>query len=148
MSQRRTSCCRTPTQESTSRPDVATQVIDGKTIATLTFSGTGTTAGSLDDGNYSLTVLDTITDTAGNQLDGDGDGSAGGNATDEFFRLYGDINGDRTVNIIDFFQFRNAFGSDSELDETLRLSTVMGRSLTSWTSSSSAADSERRFSLV
>ena len=97
-------------------PTVSTQVIDGKTVATLTFSGTGTTAGSLDDGNYSLTILDSITDAVGNRLDGDGDGSAGGNATDDFFRLYGDINGDRTVNIIDFFQFRNAFGN-SELDE-------------------------------
>ena len=97
-------------------PTVSTQVIDGKTIATLTFSGTGTTAGSLDDGHYSLTILDSITDAVGNALDGDGDGSAGGNATDDFFRLFGDINGDRTVNIIDFFQFRNAFGN-SELDE-------------------------------
>ena len=98
-------------------PDVSTQVIDGKTSATLTFSGTGVIGGSLADGNYSLTVLDSITDTAGNVLDGDGDGSAGGNATDEFFRFYGDVNGDRTVNILDFFQFRNAFGDPDTLDE-------------------------------
>ncbi|MEL7500230.1 MAG: choice-of-anchor Q domain-containing protein, partial [Planctomycetota bacterium] len=97
-------------------PTVSTQLIGGKTVATLTFSGTGTTAGSLDDGNYQLTVLDSITDAAGNSLDGDGDGDAGGNATDDFFRLFGDSNGDGTVNIIDFFQFRNAFGN-SELDE-------------------------------
>ena len=69
-------------------PTVSTQLINGKTVATLTFSGIGTTEGSLDDGNYSLTVFDTITDAAGNQLDGDGNGSAGGNATDDFFRLY------------------------------------------------------------
>ncbi len=97
-------------------PTVSTQVVDGKTVATLTFSGTGTTAGSLDDGNYSLTVLDTITDTAGNVLDGDGDGTAGGNATDDFFRLFGDVNGDRTVNVIDFFQFRNAFGGSGNFN--------------------------------
>ena len=97
-------------------PTVSTQVIDGKTVATLTFSGTGTTAGSLDDGNYSLTILDSITDALGNQLDGDGDGSAGGNATDDFFRLFGDSNGDGTVNIIDFFQFRNTFGDPDNFD--------------------------------
>jgi hypothetical protein len=97
-------------------PDIATQVINGRTVATLTFSGDDFIGGSLADGNYSLTVLDTITDASGNVLDGDGDGSTGGNATDDFFRLYGDVNGDRTVNIIDFFQFRNAFGND-ELDQ-------------------------------
>ncbi|MCC9602648.1 dockerin type I domain-containing protein [Stieleria sp. JC731] len=95
---------------------LTTKIINDKTIATLTFSGDGILGGSLADGNYRLTVLDSIKDVSGNVLDGDGDGAAGGNATDEFFRLYGDVNGDRTVNIIDFFQFRNAFGSET-LDE-------------------------------
>ena len=94
-------------------PDVATQVVDGKTIATLTFSGTGITGGSLPDGNYRLTLLDTITDTAGNQLDGDANGAAGGNATDDFFRLYGDATGDGTVNVFDLLQFRQAFNSQA-----------------------------------
>ncbi|MEO1526978.1 MAG: choice-of-anchor Q domain-containing protein [Planctomycetota bacterium] len=96
-------------------PAVSTQVIGGKTVATLTFSGDGIIGGSLADGNYRLSVLDTITDRVGNVLDGDGDGEAGGNATDEFFRLYGDINGDRTVNIVDFLAFRSASGNE-ELD--------------------------------
>jgi subtilisin-like proprotein convertase family protein/subtilisin family serine protease len=91
-------------------PDVATEVVDGKTIATLTFSGDGIIGGSLADGNYRLTLLDTITDAAGNQLDGDGDGVAGGNATDEFFRLYGDVNADGTVNVIDLLGLRQAYG--------------------------------------
>ncbi len=90
-------------------PTVTTQVIGGKTVATLTFSGSGIVGGSLADGDYTLTTLDTLTDSAGNQLDGDKDGNAGGNATDNFFRFFGDVNGDRTVNIVDFFQFRNAF---------------------------------------
>ena len=90
-------------------PTVTAQVIGGKTVATLTFSGAGINGGSLADGDYTLTTLDTLTDNAGNQLDGDKDGNAGGNATDQFFRFFGDVNGDRSVNIVDFFQFRNAF---------------------------------------
>ncbi|MFK7769082.1 MAG: G8 domain-containing protein [Mariniblastus sp.] len=90
-------------------PVVSTEVVGGKTVATLTFSGAGIVGGSLADGNYTLTTLDTLTDAVGNQLDGDGDGISGGNATDDFFRLFGDVNGDRRVNIVDFFQFRNAF---------------------------------------
>jgi len=91
-------------------PDVTTEIVDGKTIATLTFSGTGIVGGSLEDGNYRLTILDTITDGAGNQLDGDGDGTAGGNATDEFFRFYGDADGNRIVNALDLLRFRQAYG--------------------------------------
>lgn len=93
------------------QPDVATQIVDGKTIATLTFSGSNIVGDSLPDGNYRLTVLNTITDLAGNQLDGNGDGESGDNATDEFFRLYGDLSGDGNVNVIDLLQFRNAFNS-------------------------------------
>ncbi|MGB7326889.1 MAG: Ig-like domain-containing protein, partial [Rubripirellula sp.] len=90
-------------------PNVSTQVIGGKTIATLTFTGPGIIGGSLADGNYTLrTLAASITDAAGNTLDGNGDGSGGDDATDEFFRLFGDGNGDRTVNIIDFFGFRDA----------------------------------------
>ncbi len=90
-------------------PDVSVQGVGGKTVATLTFSGSGIIGGSLPDGDYTLTILDSVTDTSGNSMDGDNDGNAGGNATDDFFRFYGDVNGDKTVNIIDFFQFRNAF---------------------------------------
>jgi hypothetical protein len=87
-------------------PIVSTQLVGGKTIATLAFSGAGIIAGSLADGNYRLTILDTITDSAGNALDGNGDGSPGGNAVDNFFRLFGDFNGNRTVDPQDSFFFR------------------------------------------
>ena len=91
-------------------PLVATRVVDGKTIATLTFSGPTIIGGSLADGNYSLTTLaSAVTDLAGNELDGDGDTESGDDATDTFFRLFGDANGDRKVNVIDFFKFREAF---------------------------------------
>ncbi|KAA1260444.1 hypothetical protein LF1_29840 [Rubripirellula obstinata] len=96
-------------------PEVSTQDINGKTIATLTFSGDGIFGGSLSDGNYRLTVLDTVSDASGNTLDTDG--VAGENATDEFFRLYGDASGDGTVGLQDFASFRSVFGNaDAALD--------------------------------
>lgn len=86
-------------------------VVGGKTVATLTFSGSGIIGGSLADGDYTLTTsADLISDAAGNQLDGDGDGQQGGNRIDEFFRFYGDTNADRNVNVIDLLTFRQAFG--------------------------------------
>lgn len=91
--------------------EVETQIVNNQTIAILTFSGSGIINGSLPDGNYELEILDTITDAAGNQLDGDGNGIAGGNARDDFFRLYGDATGDGRVNVLDLLQFRNAFNS-------------------------------------
>lgn len=90
-------------------PTVSTQVISGKTVATLTFNGDGIIGGSLADGNYSLTVLDTIADRVGNTLDGDGDGEAGGHAVDDFFRLFGDSDGDRDVDGQDYGRFGLTF---------------------------------------
>ena len=94
-------------------PGVAYEVINGRTVATLTFSGSEFIGGSLADGNYTLTTLSTITDAAGNQLDGDGDGSGGDNATDEFFRFFGDFDGDGDVDRRDFSAFRQTFNLNS-----------------------------------
>ncbi|MCA9129613.1 MAG: PD40 domain-containing protein, partial [Planctomycetales bacterium] len=78
----------------------------------LTFPGLA--GGSLTDGNYKLTIDHRlIADAAGNALDGDGDGIAGGDATNEFFRFFGDVDGDRDVDILDFLAFRRAFGTNS-----------------------------------
>ena len=90
-------------------------VVGNKTQAVLTFSGALVDAsGSLLDGNYTLTIIDTkITDGSGNVLDGDGDGVAGASTVDSFFRLYGDADGDRDVDLFDFATFRSAFGSSS-----------------------------------
>ncbi len=87
-------------------------VVGDKTQALLTFSGAMTDPhGSLIDNNYRLTVWDThVRDAAGNPLDGDGDGIAGSSHVDDFFRLLGDGNGDRVVNLFDFAQFRSTFG--------------------------------------
>jgi len=91
----------------------ATEVVNGKTVATLTFSGSGIVGGSLADGDYTLTTnAGLISDAAGNQLDGDADGQPGGNRTDEFFRFYGDTNADRTINVFDLLTFRQAYGTN------------------------------------
>jgi hypothetical protein len=75
-----------------------------QTIARLTFSGSLTEgAGSLIDGDYTLTVLNT-------QIQG---GVQGGNTMTSLFRLFGDVNGDKTVNVTDLTAFRNAFGAIS-----------------------------------
>jgi hypothetical protein len=69
--------------------------VDGRTVAVLTFAGSDIVGGSLSDGSYTLTVrADSVHDRFGRELDGDGDGSAGGDRTDGFHRLFGDADGD------------------------------------------------------
>ena len=91
----------------------------GKSVITLTFTGPQVElpTGSLVDGNYELQIDGSkIESTAtGQLLDADNDGSEGGvdifgdNATDKFFRLFGDFTGDRTVGVLDLFHFRSAY---------------------------------------
>jgi len=93
---------------------VALSEIDGRTVALLKFKGTGVQHGSLKDGNYTLTIRgDKVRDASGNLLDGDGDGLAGGNYADEFFRLFGDTDGDGDVDNADKAVFKSAFGKRS-----------------------------------
>ncbi|CAN5639999.1 hypothetical protein BH11PLA2_BH11PLA2_15580 [soil metagenome] len=71
------------------------------TTVTLTF------ASPLPDGRYTVTVdTSLITDLAGNELDPP-------TAPLTFHRLFGDLNGDATVNGADLVQFGNAFGSST-----------------------------------
>ena len=94
---------------------------DGKTVATLTFSGIFVDAsGSLIDGNYDLTIDATKVFAGGQNLDGDLNGSSGGNflfgtaAADNFYRLFGDADGDGDTDGTDFSTyFLPAFGSVS-----------------------------------
>ena len=76
-----------------------------QTIAKLTFSGALTEGVasnlSLIDGNYTLTVLS-------NQITG---GLTSDNVSN-LFRLFGDIDGNKTVNGLDLTAFRNAFGTN------------------------------------
>src|SRR5262249_10537312 len=82
-----------------------------QTIARLTFGGGLTESGSLMDGSYRLTVLSAQVSGFGQSLDGDANGTAGGDFTLDLFRLFGDVNGDRSLNGLALTAFRNAFGS-------------------------------------
>lgn len=77
------------------------------TTVTLTFGGSMTQFGSLIDGNYQLTIAANKIATFGG-LDGDADGVAGDNFTAQLQRLFGDANGDHSVNNDDFNTFRAA----------------------------------------
>lgn len=87
----------------------------GRTVVTITFTGSMVElTGSLKDGNYTFRVFSAnVSDSGGQALDGDGDGSAGGdyNQPGGLRRLYGDSNGDGAVNFTDFLVFRSAFGT-------------------------------------
>jgi hypothetical protein len=102
-----------------------TQSTDGKT-ATLTFSGALTDSRdmyihpSLANGNYQLVINAANVTNFNVQLDGDGNGVAGGDfmtaATGDaaLYRLYGDAytaNGTRYIDGLDFGAFRTAFGT-------------------------------------
>ena len=94
--------------------NVAVSLVEGQTVAVLTFTGPGIIGGSLADGNYTLTVqAERVHDRWGRELDGDADDSAGGDRADAFFRLFGDSDGDRDVDAADFAAFRGAFGGYS-----------------------------------
>jgi hypothetical protein len=86
------------------------------TVVTLSgFSGDAAQFGSLADGSYTLTTLANQVNAGGIALDGNADGTGGDNFTfgdaQGLYRLFGDINGDRVVNGLDFGLFRNAFGT-------------------------------------
>jgi len=89
---------------------LAISVVGGKTVAVLTFVGTEFVGGSLADGSYTLTVrAERVHDRFGRELDGDGNGSSGGDRVDSFFRLFGDTDGNRDVDRLDRDLFRSAF---------------------------------------
>jgi hypothetical protein len=81
-----------------------------QTVARLTFSGALTESGSLADGNYTLTVLGSQVSAGGQLLDGNGDGQPGGDFSLALHRLFGDNDGDRDVDSLDFFQLRSTYG--------------------------------------
>jgi Right handed beta helix region/Dockerin type I domain len=81
--------------------------VNGVTVVTLnSFSGSETEFGSLRDGRYSLTALASQISAGGVGLDGNGDGQPGDNyafgEAQGLYRFFGDINGDRHVDIADF----------------------------------------------
>ncbi len=85
--------------------------------ATWTFPGLA--GKTLTNGNYTATLASAgITDSQGNTLDGNGDGIGTGLPADDyrfdFYRYYGDADGDRDVDNLDLFKFRQTFPSVSE----------------------------------
>jgi arylsulfate sulfotransferase len=87
-------------------------VVGGKTVAAITFAGSDVVGGSLADGTYALTIrADRVHDRWGRALDGDSDGSAGGDRLESFFRLFGDSDGDHDVDHADLDVLLGAFGT-------------------------------------
>ncbi len=103
---------------------VSNNTIPGKTLVTLLFDSSPfvEVTGSLKDGNYDLVIDGNLIRRAGaligtHQLDADRDGIDGGIrylgrtagdqivATDAFFRMLGDTDGDRDVDAQDFAKF-------------------------------------------
>src|SRR5439155_18034768 len=78
---------------------------EGRTVVALTFSGPCTEAThSLTDGLYTLTVFGSqVRDAAGGSLDGDGNGTTGGDNLFQTHRLFGDIDGDKDVDLADVY---------------------------------------------
>ncbi|MGN6546234.1 MAG: SdrD B-like domain-containing protein [Aureliella sp.] len=107
----------------------------GHMRVTLSFSGAyvrpnvlGQLPNALVDGNYQLTMIANKIRASGSStaFDGDGDGAGGGDyvrgagAVDDFFAYYGDANGDRVLDLIDYTAFRNAYGKSIGTDEYRR----------------------------
>ena len=89
-------------------------IVSGVTVVTLNgFTGAEAENGSLRDGRYTLTALQNQISAGGLALDGNGDGTAGDNFTfgdtQGLFRFYGDMNGDRRIDISDFGYFSLAY---------------------------------------
>lgn len=93
---------------------VDTEDLNGQTIATLSFgSGSSVTdrpsGNSLANGSYELSIDATqIIAKDGQTMAADYTYGAG--AADNFFRSYGDVNGNGIVDLLDFAQFRSTFG--------------------------------------
>jgi probable HAF family extracellular repeat protein len=85
-------------------------LVDAMTVVVLNnFTGSATQFGSLADGRYTLTALASQISANGQQMTsnytfGDAQG---------LFRFFGDINGDRHVDIADFAIFSNSFNSST-----------------------------------
>jgi hypothetical protein len=90
-------------------------------ISLTNFSGPATEFGSLTDGRYTLRVLASQVSNLGGAFDGNGDLIGGddyvliGTPANGLFRLFGDSDGNGTVNAADFLAFRSAFGGVSSI---------------------------------
>ncbi|WP_160148121.1 GEVED domain-containing protein [Rubripirellula obstinata] len=86
----------------------------GKTIVDLTFQRTGphvTAFGSLQDGDYQLTINPSLVTYPDSDVQLEGDHVM--SAVDGLFRKYGDADGDNNVGLTDFAAFRSTFGKSA-----------------------------------
>ncbi len=94
-------------------------VENGKTVVTFQFMAGDSvnSAGLLLNGDYQLTIDASKISSLGTPLDGNGDGTPGDNyvfgatAADDFYRKFGDYNGNGIVDLLDFAEFRRSFGT-------------------------------------
>jgi hypothetical protein len=104
----------------------------GKTVATITFASvanvtTRASANSLVDGNYELQIYGSlITSLTGQKVDAAKNGNSfgsndvfGDEALDRFFRLFGDLDGDRDVDALDNAQFKPTLNSTLVANPTI-----------------------------
>jgi autotransporter-associated beta strand protein len=102
------------------------------TVMLAGFAGAASNGvGSLANGRYVLTALAERISLTGNQLDGNGDGNgcddyvfadSGNTIGNQLYRLFGDADGNRVVNVNDLVLFRTVFGevtSDITFDSDL-----------------------------
>lgn len=89
---------------------VSQQLINNQTVATVQFeSHVRNSDNVLVDGNYQLTITGSLVTRGGFSMSEDfvfGDQEIHG-----FYGLYGDSDGNRTVNVIDLLPFRNSFNT-------------------------------------
>jgi hypothetical protein len=97
--------------------DLTAKVVDDTaTHVSLTFNGALSESGSLADGRYTLTIFNSKVSNSNGNLDGDCNGIGGDDfilasaGTTGIFRLFGDADGNATVNSTDFAVFRTFFG--------------------------------------
>jgi uncharacterized delta-60 repeat protein len=80
----------------------------------VTWTFTGLPGGQLPTGDFTATLFaDGVTDQAGNPVDGDGNGSAGGDLNVSFFNLPGDVNLDRSVGFADLVTVAQKYGKSA-----------------------------------
>jgi hypothetical protein len=127
--------------------NVSTLVVRFLATGNLTLSFTGADGlgnkVGLNDGNYFLTTDATkVTDAQGKDLDGAHNGTFGSAGNDEFWRLFGDVNGTRTVDALDAAFFGAHDGSTTATASgNIGTASQSGRTVTVTVATSSLAGS-------
>lgn len=86
----------------------------GHSVVPISFTGAGLENGSLPQGVYNFSVIGgQLVDGTNAALDGDANGTAGGNYVAQFKRLLGDADGNGSVGATDFNAFRLAYGTSA-----------------------------------